>query len=229
MPGRPGWPTRRGVLSVPVCYNTRMKQFSEACEQNKAPILDILRTAFGTTRRVLEIGSGTGQHAVHFARHLPHLSWQTSDLPGNHPSINAWLAEAALANLAPPLELDVTTGRWPARTFDGIFSANTTHIMHWPAVCDMFTGIGTLLERDGLFCLYGPFNYRNAYTCTSNARFDAWLRARDPASGIRNFEALDTLARAGGMQLHDDHEMPVNNRLLVWKKCRGTAGTSRRQ
>jgi cyclopropane fatty-acyl-phospholipid synthase-like methyltransferase len=201
-----------------------MKQFSEACEQNKSPILDVLREIFRDTRRVLEIGSGTGQHAVHFARHLPHLHWQTSDLRDNHPSIDAWLAESSLVNLAAPLELDVTSGNWPQQTFDGVFSANTTHIMHWPAVCDMFAGIGRLLEAGGVFCLYGPFNYHDAYTSPSNARFDAWLKNRDPGSGIRNFEDLDALAQDCGLRLRDDFEMPVNNRLLVWTKPSGTDG-----
>ncbi|MEZ5543138.1 MAG: DUF938 domain-containing protein [Pseudomonadota bacterium] len=206
-----------------------MKQFSEACEQNKAPILAVLRGAFGSTRRVLEIGSGTGQHAVHFARHLPHLQWQPSDLSASHPSINAWIADNPLANLAPPLALDVTTGPWPLQAYDGVFSANTTHIMHWPAVCAMFAGIGGLLEQAGVFCLYGPFNYGNAYTSASNARFDDWLKTRDPASGIRNFEDLDALARRHGMHLADDHEMPVNNRLLVWRKTGRMQETAARQ
>ena len=197
-----------------------MKQFSEACEQNKSPILAVLRETFRDSQRILEIGSGTGQHAVYFASHLPHLHWQPSDRAENHASIKAWTAEGSLANLAPPLDLDVTAGHWPRETFDGVFSANTTHIMNWSAVQCMFTGIGRLLEDDGVFCLYGPFNYHNAYTSHSNARFDDWLRGRDPDSGIRNFEDLDALARGCGLQLLADHEMPVNNRLLVWVKCR---------
>jgi SAM-dependent methyltransferase len=195
-----------------------MKQFSEACEQNKSPILAVLRETFAETRRILEIGSGTGQHAVHFARHLPHLHWQTSDLPEHHPSIRAWMAESRLTNLGTPLELDVMAGPWPRESFDGVFSANTAHIMHWPAVCRMYAGIGRLLGDRGVFCLYGPFNYHNAYTSPSNERFDGWLRARDPGSGIRNFEDLDALARAHGLHLQSDHGMPVNNRLLVWVK-----------
>ncbi|HUT41276.1 MAG TPA: DUF938 domain-containing protein [Gammaproteobacteria bacterium] len=202
-----------------------MKQFSDACEQNKAPILAVLHEAFRDTQRVLEIGSGTGQHAVHFAGHLSHLHWQTSDLPDNHASIGAWIADSGLANLSPPLELDVAAGHWPQQTFDGVFSANTTHIMHWPDVCCMFAGIGTLLECDGVFCLYGPFNYHNTYSSPSNAHFDEWLRDRDPGSGIRNFEDLDALARTHGMHLQADYEMPVNNRLLVWVKGRDTDTT----
>jgi cyclopropane fatty-acyl-phospholipid synthase-like methyltransferase len=195
-----------------------MKQYSEACEQNRDPILAVLRKEFSTTRNVLEIGSGTGQHAVYFAAALPHLRWHTSDLPGNHASINAWIDTSGLDNLARPIRLDVTTGLWPQRQFDGVFSANTTHIMSWPAVCAMFTGIGSLLEPGGQFCLYGPFNVDGRYTSASNERFDHWLKDRDPESGIRNLEDLDRLAAGNGLQLQADHEMPVNNRLLVW--CR---------
>jgi cyclopropane fatty-acyl-phospholipid synthase-like methyltransferase len=199
-----------------------MKQYSEACEQNKEPILAVLREAFSDTRKVLEIGSGTGQHAVYFARQLPHLHWQTSDLEENHASINAWLGEAGLANASPPFVLDVTGTTWPENTpestYDGLFSANTTHIMNWSAVQDMFSGIGKLLYANANFCLYGPFNYHGTFTSTSNRRFDAWLKDRDPASGIRHFEALDELASENGMTLEADHEMPVNNRLLVWRK-----------
>jgi cyclopropane fatty-acyl-phospholipid synthase-like methyltransferase len=199
-----------------------MKQHSEACEQNKEPILTVLRKTFATAGHVLEIGSGTGQHAVYFARHLPHIRWQTSDLKENHASINAWLQEAALENTLPPLMLDVTVPAWaentPKSSYDGLFSANTTHIMDWPAVQDMFSGIGRLLGADARFCLYGPFNYSGNYTSDSNRRFDMWLKERDPASGIRHFEALDELAMLNDMTLETDYEMPVNNRLLVWKR-----------
>jgi len=195
-----------------------MKQYSEACEQNKEPILAVLQEAFAETRKVLEIGSGTGQHAVYFASHLPHLHWQTSDLEANHASINAWLHEAALENTSTPFTLDVTGTGWPESKYDGLFSANSTHIMSWPAVQDMFSGIGKLLETDAKFCLYGPFNYHGNYSSDSNRRFDAWLKDRDPASGIRHFEALDELAALNGLTLEADYEMPVNNRLLVWIK-----------
>lgn len=195
-----------------------MKQYSEACEQNKEPILAILRKAFAGTRRVLEIGSGTGQHAVYFSRHLPHLSWQTSDMIDAHASIRAWIADTNPGNALPPLELDVMADQWPQQTYDGLFSANTTHIMDWSAVQHMFDGIGRLLEPGAVFCLYGPFNYGNRFTSASNARFDDWLKNRAPASGIRNFEDLIGLAERNGMHLEADHEMPVNNRLLVWVK-----------
>ena len=194
-----------------------MKQYSEACEENKDPILAVLQRELADCRAVLEIGSGTGQHAVYFSRHLPHLTWQPSDLEINHASINAWRREAELANLLPPLLLDVAGDHWPDCPVDGVFSANTTHIMAWPAVVAMITGIGAMLETGGIFCLYGPFNYNRRYTSDSNARFDLWLKQRDPQSGLRDVEDLIELASASGLNLKEDYAMPVNNRLLVWQ------------
>ena len=198
-----------------------MKQYSEACEENKDPILDVLRRELSDCRTVLEIGSGTGQHAVYFSRHLPHLTWQPSDLEINHASINAWRREAGLANLLPPLLLDVTGGHWPDCPVDCVFSANTTHIMAWPAVVSMIAGIGVMLETGGIFCLYGPFNYNRRYTSDSNKRFDLWLKQRDPQSGLRNFEDLMELVSTCGLYLKQDYAMPVNNRLLVWQTAAG--------
>lgn len=195
-----------------------MKPFSEACEQNKQPILDVLRVEFANCRSVLEIGSGTGQHAVFFARELPHLAWQTSDVREAHAGIQSWLTESGQRTIAQPLALEIGADPWPENRFDGVFSANTTHIMGWPQVERMFEGIPGVLATGGVFCLYGPFNYNGRYTSESNARFDVWLRDRDPDSGVRDFEKLDALARAGGMSLVQDYEMPVNNRILVWKK-----------
>ena len=195
-----------------------MKPYAESCDQNRDPILAVLRTEFVTCHSILEIGSGTGQHAVYFARHLPHLDWQTSDRGEHHPGILAWLEDAALPNVRPPLALDVLRDPWPDTGFDGVFSANTAHIMGWDAVERMFAGIGGVLTRGGRFCLYGPFNYQGRYTSESNARFDAWLKARDPQSGVRDFADLDALARTAGMHLLRDHAMPANNRTLVWEK-----------
>ncbi|HKK04648.1 MAG TPA: DUF938 domain-containing protein [Gammaproteobacteria bacterium] len=195
-----------------------MKPFSESCEQNKQPILAVLREALADSRAVLEIGSGTGQHAVFFARELPYLTWYTSDRLEYHPGIRAWLEEAGLANVHGPAELDARQREWPAVEVDAVFSANTAHIMDWPAVEAMFAGVGRLLPADGVFCLYGPFNYGGRYTSQSNERFDAWLRARDPASGVRDFDDLEALARAAGLELQRDYEMPANNRTLVWRK-----------
>lgn len=197
-----------------------MKPYAESCEQNREPILAVLREAFAESRRVLEIASGTGQHAVHFGQALPHLTWQTSELPENHAGIQAWLDEADLANVLPPLALDVNAADWPLATVDAIFNANTVHIIAWPAVERLFAGIGRVLEADGIVCMYGPFNYGGRFTSESNARFDAWLKARDPISGVRDFEALDRLAQAQGLGLEQDVAMPSNNRTLIWRRHR---------
>jgi len=195
-----------------------MKPFAESCQQNRDPILAVLRRLFADRREVLEIASGTGQHAVHFGAALPHLTWHTSELPENHAGIRAWLDEAALTNVRPPVTLDLNQPDWPAVEVDAVFNANTVHIVAWPLVERMFAGIGRVLATGGLVCLYGPFNYGGEFTSESNARFDVWLKNRDPASGIRDFEALDRLARAQGLRLLDDIEMPVNNRTLVWRR-----------
>ena len=194
-----------------------MKPFSEACEENKQPILTVLERLFADVLKVLEVGSGTGQHGVYFAGALPHLIWQTSDLPEHHDGIRAWLLEAALPNLKAPIALDVGDV-WPDRSFDAVFSANTTHIMSWPQVEQMFGGIGRVLESGGCFALYGPFNFGGNYTSDSNERFDQWLKERDPASGIRNFEDLDSLAKTNGLIFVEDIPMPANNRVLVWRR-----------
>ncbi|MCL4315600.1 MAG: class I SAM-dependent methyltransferase [Gammaproteobacteria bacterium] len=195
-----------------------MKLYSAACDENKEPILAVLRVVFVECRAVLEIGSGTGQHAVYFAQHMPHLVWQPSDTESSLASINAWRIEARLANVLTPLQLDVNQPPWPAVGADAVFSANTAHILSWPEVQRMFAGAGKILERGGVFALYGPFNYGGRYTSESNARFDAWLKARDPLSGVRDAEMLHDLAEAHGMTLVKDYEMPVNNRTLVWRR-----------
>lgn len=195
-----------------------MKPYSEACEQNKDPILKVLQEVFADRRTVLEVGSGTGQHAVYFGARLPRLVWQPSDLAGHLMGIRMWFDEYRPPNVRPPLELDVDSGPWPDQTFDAAFSANTAHILSWPQVERMFAGLDSVLQDGGVFALYGPFNYRGGYTSDSNARFDQWLKARDPLSGIRDFEALETLAQGHGMVLLKDYEMPVNNRMLVWRK-----------
>ena len=195
-----------------------MKPFAESCEQNKVPILEVLQDVFADRQNVLEIASGTGQHAVFFGRALPHLVWQTSELAANHAGIRMWLDEAQLPNVLPPVEIDVSAAAWPVGTVDAIFNANTVHIVAWPEVERMFAGIGRVLEAGGVLCLYGPFNYGGNYTSDSNARFDAWLKKRDPKSGIRDFEAINQLAELQGLSLRKDVAMPANNRTLVWQR-----------
>lgn len=195
-----------------------MKPYSEACEKNQSAILEVLQDALSRQHHVLEIASGTGQHAVHFGRALPHLTWQTSELPHNHAGIRAWLDEAALPNVLPPVALDVTDTHWPAGVVDAIFNANTVHIVSEPEVERMFAGIARTLSAGGILCLYGPFNYHNKFTSESNARFDVWLKSRNPESGIRDFEAIDQLAKTHGLRLLQDVAMPSNNRTLVWQR-----------
>jgi SAM-dependent methyltransferase len=195
-----------------------LKPYAESCDINKDPILDVLRVVFADRKKVLELASGTGQHAVHFGRALPHLTWQTSELQANHAGIQAWLDEAQLANVFAPVHIDANDTDWPVGEFDAIFNANTVHILSWPEVEKWFAGIGRVLAPGGLLCLYGPFNYGGKFTSDSNARFDQWLKSRNPLSGVRDFEALDTLARLQGMTLLKDIEMPINNRTLLWQR-----------
>jgi cyclopropane fatty-acyl-phospholipid synthase-like methyltransferase len=191
---------------------------SEACERNKGPILEVLVGALAASRTLLEIGSGTGQHAVHFARHLPHLKWQPSERAAELGPLAERIALEGPPNLAAAIELDVRAHHWPVERCEAVFSANTLHIMAWEAVEDFFRGVGRVLTAPGVLCVYGPFRYRGAYTSDSNAGFDRLLRRRDPASGIRDFEALARLAAAQGLELAADHAMPANNQTLVWRR-----------
>jgi SAM-dependent methyltransferase len=200
-----------------------MKPYAESCTHNQAQILEVLREEFSTSQNVLEIASGTGQHAVFFGRALPHLSWQTSELEQNHAGIQAWLDEAQLANVQPPVTVDVYSPVWPVTQVDAIFNANTLHIVSWHGVAQMFAGIGRVLEPGGILCIYGAYNYGGKFTSDSNERFDEWLKSRDPASGVRDFEAVNLLAEAQGLLLLKDISMPGNNRTLVWKRISNTA------
>lgn len=195
-----------------------LRQTSEACVRNRGPILEVLRQVFATTTMVLEIGAGTGEHAAFFAGNLPHLVWQPTDVAAHLPGIAAWQAAAALPNLRPPLALDVDAGGWPVATVDGLFTANTLHIMSWASVCNLFRGAGRVLAPGGVLAVYGPFSDGGRHTAESNVRFDAFLRARDPLSGVRDWRAVDTLAGEQGLRLLADHAMPANNRTLVWQR-----------
>ena len=198
---------------------TGLLPYSEACERNRHPILGVLRTAFADRHRVLEIGAGTGQHAVHFARHLPWLDWLPTDRREYLAGLAARVASEGPPNLAPPVELDVLAAPWPRFESDAAFSANTLHIMSWRAVQSLFAGVGSMLPAGGVLAVYGPFHYGGRATSDSNAAFDAMLRERDPESGVREFEAVDALAQAAGLALQADHAMPANNRLLVWRRA----------
>lgn len=188
---------------------------SKAAENNKQPILEKLTTIFADVNDVLEIGTGNGQHAVHFARAMPHLIWQTSDRSENLADITLRLNDEGVDNALTPFELDVD-GVWPQTSYDAIFSANAIHIMGWESVESLFGGIGGILRHGGLLVLYGPFKYGGDFTTESNAQFDLWLKSQNPVSGIRDFEEVDALARAIGLGLIADHPMPSNNQLIVW-------------
>ncbi len=194
------------------------KPYAESCDQNRDVILDVIQPLLVRSRSVLEIGSGTGQHAVYFAVRMPHLVWQCSDREENLPGIRSWLQDAALENTPDPISLDVDGGFFEKIDAEVVFSANTVHIMSWPSVQNMFKTIAAILPPGGQFLLYGPFNYGGQYSSESNARFDIWLKGRDQHSGIRNFEDLQDMARQLGLTLSGDFEMPANNRILHWRK-----------
>lgn len=192
------------------------KPDAPSCERNREPILAVLRDHFADRRAVLEIGSGTGQHAVYFAAALPHLSWQASDRAANLAGIRAWLDEAALPNTPAPIAFDVSAA-WPQQRFDAVFSANTLHIMSWTEVERLFAGLPGILADDARLVIYGAFNYGGQYTSESNAVFNAWLKSQGAHQGLRDFEAVDALARQAGLVLLEDRAMPSNNRCLVWR------------
>lgn len=197
-----------------------VKPYAESSAQNRDPILNVLKRFFTKPGCVLEVGSGTGQHAVYFSGDLPHLIWQPSDVEVNLPGIRAWCDTSTSTNLLDPIALDVRHRPWPIKTADYVYSANTAHIMSWPSVVEFILGVGDALAYEGLFVLYGPFNYEGTYSSKSNERFDTWLRSRDPESGIRDFEAIQVVASRAGLSLVEDVAMPVNNRSLCWKKTK---------
>lgn len=193
------------------------RPFAKYAERNAAPILEILKREFRGRSNVLEIGSGTGQHAVAFAKVLDHLHWQTSDLDENHAGITAWMEDARLDNLGAPLSLDVHTASVDADAYDAAFSSNTAHIMSTDAVEKMFALIGKALRGGGVFCLYGPFRRDGEFNTQSNADFDSSLRQRDPFMGIRDIELLDEFAAAAGMRRQRLYAVPSNNNVAVWR------------
>ncbi len=195
-----------------------MKPFSQSCEENKDDILSVIRPLLSNSSSLLEIGSGTGQHAVYFAQAMPHLQWFTSDRKEALKGIQMWLNTADLLNVHSPLELDVLQQDWPELSVDAIFMANTLHIMSWHAIEKLFSHIPSLLKGNGILLIYGPFNYQGKFTSDSNRRFDVWLKSRDLQSGVRDFSAVDNLAQENSLQLMIDYEMPSNNRLVYWRK-----------
>jgi cyclopropane fatty-acyl-phospholipid synthase-like methyltransferase len=201
------------------------KPHSPSCDRNREPILAVLQMAFSDAARVLEIGSGTGQHAVYFAASLPRLIWQATDQAMNLDGIGAWINEAQLPNTPAPVCLDVN-GQWPNEQYDAVFSANTLHIMSWQEVERFFQKLPSVLTDSATVVIYGPFNYGGQFTSASNADFDAWLKARGAHQGIRNFEAVNALAAGAGLTLQQDIPMPANNRCLIWRQSGANVGMS---
>jgi len=193
------------------------KPFSQACENNKNHILKALQPALQNAASVLEIGSGTGQHSVFFAKKLPHLQWYTSDREVNHQGIKLWHDEVQLANLHPPLLLDLNYS-WPVNKVDAVYTANTFHIVSWELITRFFAGLNQHLNQQGVVCVYGPFKYKGEFTSPSNDEFNSLLQSRDSLSGIRDFEAVEQLAVQSGLKLLSDTAMPANNQLLIFKR-----------
>jgi len=191
---------------------------SAASDRNKQPILEQLRHLMPADALVLEIGSGWGQHAVYFCGAMPGLSWQPSDRREELPVLKQRLDQQGSPGVRTPVALDVLKDCWPEGEFDAAFSANTAHIMSWLGVCATVEGVSACLVTGGLFFLYGPFNIGGCFTAPSNEAFDCGLRARNPEMGIRDLEALESLANNHQMNLRERIAMPANNFLLVFEK-----------
>ncbi len=195
-----------------------MLTYNKAAENNKGPIGEKLVQIFADRKHLLEIASGGGQHALHISKLLPEMVWQTSDLVENHAAICAMLVAEAGENVLRPVALDVAQEVWPVENVDAAYAANAVHIMSWAHVEALFAGLEKVLLPGGLLVLYGPYKYDGEFTTESNAQFDQWLKDRDPVSGIRDFEAVNALARGIRLELEADHAMPANNQLLVWRR-----------
>ncbi len=194
------------------------KVYSPSVARNKEPILEVLKQYLGEDDRVLEIGSGTGEHAIHFAKALPDIHWVTSDVPKNHPMITEWLKFAQLKNIHGPEKLEVGKHDFPEKPFSHVFTANTLHIMSWKECKSFFKLIGKRLREGSVVFIYGPFNYGGEYTSESNKSFDLSLKGRNEKSGIRGFEDVCKGMNKAGFKLLKDHEMPANNRLLIFER-----------
>ena len=195
-----------------------IKPTSPACLRNQAPIAEVLKAHLNQSASLLEIGSGTGQHASYFTTALPDIIWQPSDLANTIDGINAWRERTAKENFLPPLVLDIEQDLWPVKQVDAVFSANLVHYVSWPKVRAMMTGIGRVLKDSGIALFYGPYNYDGQFTSDGNRDLDSWLRERDPESGIKDFEQIILAARKEKLRLIKDIAMPANNRILVLQK-----------
>jgi len=198
--------------------NEQFRNYSRSADNNKAHVLEKLAGIFLEPGLVLEIGSGSGQHAVYCGNHLPHVVWQPTDQAGYLHDLKCNIDELAPSNVNLPLALDVAQNNWPLSEVDYVYSANTLHILSEAQVTLLIQGVGRVLKNGGFLALYGPFKYGGEFTTDSNARFDLWLKDRDSLSGVRDFETIQQLAADNGMNLQHDFSMPANNQLLVFCK-----------
>lgn len=196
-----------------------MRRVAPAAARNREPILAVLRHVLPPSGTILEIASGSGEHAVHFARMLPDLLWQPSDPdPDSVASISAWRDEASLPNLLEPIALDATASEWPMDHADAILCINMVHISPWSATEGLMAGAERLLAPGASLVLYGPYRRDGKHTAPSNAAFDADLRARNPAWGVRDVADVAALAEGRGLSLDRLVEMPANNLTLVFRR-----------
>ena len=197
--------------------------FSQACENNKRSILEVLQKELQGAKHVLEIGSGTGQHSVYLAPRLAHLTWQTSDVFAHHDIIRAWHTTYPAPNLYAPLAFDLSCDSIPLNNaintlYDAVFTANTLHIISWPLVKKLFELVGDILPLNGKLIVYGPFNNNGDYSSESNRQFDHSLRQRDSKSGIRDLQEIIKVAQEHQLLLSHQYSMPANNQILVFQK-----------
>ena len=194
-----------------------MQGFSQAADNNKAAILAVLAEWLPQQAKLLEIGSGAGQHAIYMAAALNHVHWQPTDRASVLPVLTSNIAEYGTANILRPTALDLATQTWPAQTFDCVYSANVMHIVSSELGENLICSAAKMLAADGLLALYGPYKYAGVFTTPSNADFDLWLKARNAQSGIRDFEWVHDLAARSGLRLMADQRMPANNQMLIFK------------
>ncbi len=194
------------------------KPYAISCDRNSAPILEVLKEYLKDYKKLVEMGAGTGQHAIYMAPHFPELEWYLLDQKDRHEGIKTWLHDFPRANVKGPIEYSIGENDWPISDCDVVFTSNTLHIVSWEKDLQFFDDLTNALSSGGLFMAYGAFNYNGDFSSESNKKFEEWLKERDPASGIKDFEKVKAELEKRDFELVKDHEMPSNNRLLVFKK-----------